>query len=122
MNALLNAMHEMGIANSVLDAVRHESNLRHGAHVAKVGVRIGELASVDPESLRFCFEALVSGTDLEPLELDLEFCPRRNRCQRCGELFGVADFLFTCPKCNSAETKFAGGDELEFAYMEIEET
>ena len=36
-------MHEMGIAYSVLDAVRHESGLRHGARVTKVGVRIGVL-------------------------------------------------------------------------------
>jgi hydrogenase nickel incorporation protein HypA/HybF len=112
----------MGIANSVLDAVRHESDLRHGAHVVKVGVRIGELAAVNPESLRFCFEALVSGTDFDPLTLDLEFCPRRNRCRRCGELFHAAVFPFTCPKCNCAETEFAAGDELEFAYIEIEET
>jgi hydrogenase nickel incorporation protein HypA/HybF len=115
-------MHEMGIANSILDAVRHESGLRQGGHVTKVGLRVGELAAVDPESLRFCFEALVSGTDLEPLALDVEFCPRRNCCQRCGELFGVAGFPFTCPKCNSAATEFASGDELEFAYMEVEET
>ena len=115
-------MHELGIANSVLDAVRHESELRAGARVVKVGVRIGELAAVDPDSLRFCFEALVSGTDLEPLVLDLEFCPRRNRCQQCGELFEVAGFPFACPNCNSAQSAFAGGDELEFTYMEIEET
>ena len=113
-------MHEMGIANSVLDAVRHESEIRHGARVVKVGVRIGELAAVDPESLRFCFEALVSGSDLEPLELDLEFCPRRVRCQRCGEVFG-AGFPLACPKCEAVATEFAGGDELEFAYMEIED-
>ena len=113
-------MHEMGIANSVLDAVRHESGLRQGAHVTKVGVRVGELAGVDPESLRFCFEALVSGSDLEPLALDLEFRPHRNSCLRCGELFGIAGFPVVCPRCNSAETEFAGGDELEFAYMEIE--
>jgi hydrogenase nickel incorporation protein HypA/HybF len=115
-------MHEIGIANSILEAVRQESDFRHGARVVKVGLRIGELAAVDPESLRFCFEALVSGTDLDPLALDLEFRPRCNRCQRCGKLFRVAEFPVTCPKCNCAETQFAGGDELEFAYMEIEET
>ena len=114
-------MHEMGIANSVLDAVRRESELRHGARVTKVGVRIGELAAVDPESLRFCFEALVSGSDLEPLALDLEFCLRRNRCRRCGEVFAVAGYPFTCPKCHSTETEVASGDELAFTYMEIEE-
>ncbi len=68
-------MHEMGIANSILDAVRKERALRPGYRIAKVGVRLGELGGVDTESLRFCFDALVLQTDLEPLELDIEFSP-----------------------------------------------
>jgi len=30
------------------------------------------MAGIDPESLAFCFEALVKGTDVEPLELEIE--------------------------------------------------
>ena len=65
-------MHEMGIASSILDAVRKEAALRPGMRVAKVGVRLGELGGVDTESLRFCFDALVLETELEPLELAIE--------------------------------------------------
>lgn len=68
-------MHEMGIAGSILDAVQKEAALRPGMHVAKVGVRLGALSGVDTESLRFCFDALVLGTELEPLELAIESCP-----------------------------------------------
>jgi hydrogenase nickel incorporation protein HypA/HybF len=114
-------MHEVGIASTVLEAVERESAERNGARVLKVGVRIGELASVDPEALRFCLEALVRGTDLEPLEFDLEFCPRRNRCLQCGDVFDVAGAEFDCPKGCAGPTEFAGGDELEFAYMEIDD-
>ena len=65
-------MHEMGIASSILDAVRTEAALRPGMRAAKVGVRLGERGGVDTESLRFCFDALVLQTDLEPLELEIE--------------------------------------------------
>src|ERR1041384_6035714 len=99
-------MHEFGIASSVLDAVRRESEMRGGARVAKVGIRVGELAAVDPDSLRFCFEALVSGSDLAPLDLDVEFRPRSNRCLRCGEIFR-AEFPLKCPHCDCAETEAA---------------
>ena len=114
-------MHEMGIASSVLDAVRHESEARGGARVVTVALRIGELAAVDPESLRFCLEALVNGTDLEPLAFQLEFCPRRSRCIRCGDVYPVTESQSNCPQCGSAQSEFAGGDELEFAYMEVED-
>ena len=46
--------------------------MRRLGRPTKVGVRIGELAGIDPESLAFCFEALVKGTEMEPLELVIE--------------------------------------------------
>jgi hypothetical protein len=68
-------MHEMGVANSILEAVQRELDRFPGCRATKVAIRIGEYAGVDPESLRFCFEALVKGTDFEPLELGIEWRP-----------------------------------------------
>jgi len=87
-------MHEMGIANSILDAVHKELHRYPGHRTAKVGLRVGEFAGVDPESLRFCFEALVKGTDLDPLELEIEFCRK-----------------------DEGHT----GDELDMGYLELED-
>ena len=81
-------MHEFGIAQSILDAVRTEAAAHRPARPVKVGVRIGEMAGIDANSLAFCFEVLVEGSDFEPLQLAIE--P------------GTAD-------------------ELEFAYLELEE-
>ena len=114
-------MHEMSIAGSMLEAVRAES-VRHNAHVLAVGVKIGELSGVDSESLRFCFDALVQDTDLAPLSLEIEHLPWRHRCRRCDRDFVVREYRTECPQCGSAETEMASGQELEFAYMEIEET
>jgi Zn finger protein HypA/HybF involved in hydrogenase expression len=65
-------MHEVGIACSVLEAVRKEVAMRPGYRAVTVGLRIGELAGVDAESLRFGFGALVRDSDLEPLDLAVE--------------------------------------------------
>jgi hydrogenase nickel incorporation protein HypA/HybF len=65
-------MHEVGIAASVLDAVRAQVAQRPGARATAVGVRIGTLAGVDAESLQFGFDALVRDSDLEPLRLEIE--------------------------------------------------
>jgi hydrogenase nickel incorporation protein HypA/HybF len=114
-------MHEMGIANSVLEAVRTEMGLHPGTYPCKVGVRIGEMAAIDQEALRFCFEAIILETDLASLELGIEFCPRRHRCQSCGHEFHVRDYDSRCPLCATFETTCIGGDELELAYLEVEE-
>lgn len=114
-------MHEIGIANSILEAVRSEM-LRHpGTRLCKIGVRIGELAAVDPDSLQCCFGALIRGTDLASLELAIELCPRRHRCAECNFEFNVTDYDLRCPHCGAETTQFISGDQLELAYMEVEE-
>ena len=114
-------MHEMGIANSVLEAVRVEAARHPGSYPCRVGVRIGELAAVDPSALEFCFDAMTRETDLESLQLEIEICPRRHRCLDCGTEFGVKDYDFECPRCGSLRSACFSGSELELAYLEVEE-
>jgi hydrogenase nickel incorporation protein HypA/HybF len=115
-------VHELSIANAILDAVREERARLNAARVIKVGVRIGELAGVDPEALSFGFEVLVKDTDLEPLRLEIEFTSRRYECSQCGHVFTVVDYQVDCPDCGAADTRCIGGDELELAYLEVEDS
>ncbi|MBZ5621684.1 MAG: hydrogenase maturation nickel metallochaperone HypA [Acidobacteriia bacterium] len=111
----------MSIAQAVLDAVHIEAGLRPGGRLTRVGLRIGELSGVEPESLRFCLETLVTGTDLDPLAFELELCPWTRCCRPCGAPFRVVDCIPTCPACGSADTEAAGGDQMELSYLELEE-
>lgn len=113
-------MHEMGIATSVLDAAQKEAQRRPGAKVVKIGLRIGEWSGVDPGSLQFCFDALVAGSDPLPA-LEIDFRARQNRCRICGTVFAVKDYEIDCPECGQEATEPVGGDELELAYVELEE-
>jgi hydrogenase nickel incorporation protein HypA/HybF len=113
-------MHELGIATSLLQQVRTEMQRRPNAFPCRVGVRIGEMAAIDQDALRFAFDSMTRGTDLQSLELRIESCPLRNRCQACGRDFVVYNYESRCPQCGSLETVFAAGDELELAYLEVE--
>ena len=114
-------MHELGIAASVLQEARQEAQRHPGARLRKVKVRVGDLSGVNPEALSFSFEVLVRDAGLEPLELEIETCPRRQRCLVCRQTFPVAEYDLRCPGCGTAETEFAGGDELELASLEMED-
>ena len=114
-------MHEMGIANSILEGVAAELRRRPGSRATKVGVRIGEMAGVDPDALKFAFEALTLDGPLHGLELDVEYRARRHRCRECKGFFEVHDFELECPGCGSLNSECITGDELEFAYLEVEE-
>jgi hydrogenase nickel incorporation protein HypA/HybF len=114
-------MHELSIAMSILEAAQRETALRQGAELRKIAVRVGELAAVDPEALRFSFEMITKETDFDQVELKLDTIARTNRCTDCGAEFMVTNGQFVCPRCGSLETTFLRGDELEIAYLELEE-
>lgn len=114
-------MHEMGIANSVLMAVRKEAARYPGCVPQTVGLRVGELAAIDADALRFCFDALIKDTDLASLKLEIEICPRRHRCQSCGQEFIVRNYEWRCSCGSEMESECIAGDELDLAYIEVEE-
>jgi hydrogenase nickel incorporation protein HypA/HybF len=114
-------MHEMSIVTSVLATARREQLNRPGSRLMKIGLRIGEWSGVDPESVRFCFDALVS-SESNPPQLDIEWRPRQNRCGKCGELFQLQNFEIACPVCGFSPTEPVSGDEMDIAYLELEES
>lgn len=69
-------MHEMGVASSVLETVQRELKRCPGQRASAVALRIGRFAGVDPDSLRFCFEAIAKGEGLAPMVLEIEWCRR----------------------------------------------
>ncbi len=114
-------MHELSIASSVLEAVAKEAERRPNTRFLKVGLRIGELAAVDRDALTFGWEVLTKDTAWQGLELEIESIPRRQRCTVCGHEFAAPDFMTACPKCAELMTVTIAGDELDIAYLEVEE-
>lgn len=114
-------MHELGIAESVLEAVRAEMKKRPGASASKIGLRIGEMTAVDQDALRFAFEVLVRDTEFQALQLEVEVCLLSYQCRDCGNKFAVRNYGHQCSQCGSMNGQCIGGDELDLAYLEIEE-
>lgn len=114
-------MHELGIATSILQAARQEASRHPGGRLRRVKVRVGALSGVNPEALSFCFEVLAREDGRRRVELEIEDCPRRQRCPACDRMFTVRDYDLSCPACGTRDTEFAGGDELELASLEMED-
>lgn len=114
-------MHEMSIATSVLEAVEAEA-VKHGGRVMKIGLRIGEWSGVDPESLRFCFDALAATSEKPAPAIEIDYLPRQNKCPSCGTVFPLKEFEIQCPQCGAEVTDPVSGNELEVAFIELEES
>ncbi len=114
-------MHELSIAESIVDAVRRQPPVREGRRVARIGVRVGDTSGVNAEALAFCFEVALRGTELDGAVLDLERVPVRFRCDGCGREFEPVDFDPRCPSCGADRGRLVGGDELSLTHLELEE-
>jgi hydrogenase nickel incorporation protein HypA/HybF len=114
-------MHELSIVSSVLDQLEELKKQHEGAKFSKVGLRVGELAGVDVDCLRFGFECVVKDTDWESLALEIEQVERRQRCPGCKAEFKAENWATACPHCGEAATITIAGEELQIAYVEVEE-
>jgi hydrogenase nickel incorporation protein HypA/HybF len=113
-------VHELSIAQSLVESVRSELSARGNPRLVGIGVRVGEISGVQPDALRFSFEVIVKDTELEQARLEIEHVPLTYRCRRCGHQFRVVAYEITCPSCGSPETSALGGDELQLSYLEVE--
>ena len=65
-------MHELGVAQGILDLVREHVPDSQADSVRGVTVRVGDLAGIVTESLDFCFGAIVTGTPFSNAFLKIE--------------------------------------------------
>ena len=115
-------MHEMGIAMQIIEIAqasipREEGNVA----VARVNLKVGKLAAVVADSLRFCFEIAAKETPLEGAELDIEEVPVRARCKACDVAWTIEGPAFSCEKCGSGQIEILSGRELNIESIEIAE-
>jgi hydrogenase nickel incorporation protein HypA/HybF len=113
-------MHELSIAQSIVDAAREQAAAHGGRRVLRIGVRVGELSGVAVDALQFCFGITVRDTDLEGAALEPEAIPVRYRCGSCAHEFHPVEFLPRCPACGADGSAMVAGDELGLSFLELE--
>ena len=118
-------MHEMSIAQSILEVVQQYARGNHHAsdasssRVKSVRLRIGEMAGVVPESLRFCFEVASEGTAAQGAVLLIEEVPIKCFCNSCNLEFSAERFLFLCPTCGASDVEVLSGNELDVVELDL---
>src|SRR5512139_929740 len=112
-------MHELSIAQGIVDIIRQYVPAEQATDVRRVRIRVGHMAGIVPDSLDFCFGAIVNGTPLAQTRLDIEETPVRSQCADCGETSAVEGSAFVCPGCGSKEIKIISGTELQVMDIEL---
>ena len=78
-------MHEMSIAQSILDIIKQEMEKNDLTKLIRVKIKFGRLTNTVPEALETGFMALTIQTPLESAVFELEQIQARFKCFKCGK-------------------------------------
>ncbi|MEP6696761.1 MAG: hydrogenase maturation nickel metallochaperone HypA [Pseudonocardiales bacterium] len=105
----------MSLTESVVTAV---SERLPGAKVVRIRLEIGRLAGVVSDSVRFCFEIVAAGTELEGAQLEILEPPGVAHCRSCDAVVELSDALLLC-NCGSADLEVLSGTAMLIKEVEV---
>jgi hydrogenase nickel incorporation protein HypA/HybF len=115
-------MHEMGIATEIVRiAVASIPEEMAGSRVVRVHLKVGKLAAVVSDSLKFCFEIVARETPAEGAQLEIQEMAVAARCHACDHQWEIENTVFSCPRCGSGAIDMLSGRELDIESIELEE-
>lgn len=112
-------MHELSIAQSIVDLVQANLPATDTNLVKSVKVKVGQLSGVVPDSLDFCFGAITHGTSLQGATLDIDNVPFVLKCKTCNTSFESEAGIVLCPQCGGTDTEVLSGTELQVIEIEL---
>jgi len=111
-------MHELSIAEAVLDLVRQQAP----ANVAVLAVQmeVGPMRGIVPEAMQWGWQVVTKGTGYEQTRLELDILPWSLKCPDCGCTF-AADDMFDACQCGCDVARPIGGTELRLLSLDVED-
>jgi hydrogenase nickel incorporation protein HypA/HybF len=114
-------MHELSIAQALVEQVEAVRQANGGGGVVSVEVRLGQWQQVVPEILTGYFDYLAQGTPLEAARIRIEQVAATARCEDCARVFAVEDIYLVCPVCASRSCVLLSGKEMELVGVELDD-
>jgi hydrogenase nickel incorporation protein HypA/HybF len=113
-------MHEMSLAESILQIVEDAARTEGCTRVKAVRLEIGQLACVEQEALRFCFDAVVRGSIASDARLEIIDIPGQGWCLQCSRSVPLAALYEPCPICGGHQIQVTQGEQMRVRELEIE--
>ncbi|HEX5188553.1 MAG TPA: hydrogenase maturation nickel metallochaperone HypA [Streptosporangiaceae bacterium] len=108
-------MHELAITEGVVAAVAERVP---GARVTSVRLEIGAMSGVVADSVRFCFDLVTEGTNLEGANLEIIEPAARCLCRTCAAEFSPDWPILLCA-CGSADVAVLSGQDMRILSVEV---
>lgn len=113
-------MHEMALAESVLQIIEDNARVQDFLRVKAVWLEIGQLSSVEPEAMRFCFDAVTRGSLADGARLEIVVVDGGGQCLNCGQTVRIEAVYDACPVCGGYPVNPVSGTEMRIREIEVE--
>jgi len=114
-------MHEVGLAQSIIEIVQRSAGENAARRVSCVSLSIGELANVELSSLMQALTVGVRGTVLEGARFEVAREQGSGWCMACAKTVPVHRIGQACPLCGAHQVAVTGGTEMRVSEIEIED-
>jgi hydrogenase nickel incorporation protein HypA/HybF len=114
-------MHELYLAQSILDIVEELASKQQFAKVNSISLSFGRLSCIEPKSLQFAFEVQAKETLAQKAVLQFTIQPAVIHCFSCDKDLEVDTYEAVCPSCHGVEVMLVGGTEdLQILEMDVD--
>jgi len=114
-------VHETALMRNLLAIVDRAAHDEGGSPVRVIHLKIGEMAGVSEDALRFAFDVMARGTRAEGAALEIQKVPLIIGCKKCSARSHPDNFVFMCPGCGCSEIEILEGREMEVDYILVGE-
>ncbi len=112
-------MHEISLCENLRELIEDQAATQNFRQVTCIWLEVGPFSCVEPDALRFGFDAVMRGSVAEGAELQIDTPPGRGTCAACGASVEVTDRFAACPECGLPGLQIIGGNALRLARIEV---
>ena len=113
-------MHELAIAQGIIDIVNAEQKNQGFERVLEIKLKLGEFSGIIPQCIREFFPIAAAGSPAEKAELVMESIPASFSCLDCGYEGPVDRKNACCPTCSSTAIRMTAGREFFVESLKVE--
>ena len=112
-------MHEMSLAESMLQIVEDSATTQGFTQVRTIWVEVGSMAGVEVSALQFCFEAVARNTIAQDAHLEIIAIAASGYCRQCQHSSPVQSLFDPCPLCGGYTLQLTSGTELRIKELDV---
>jgi len=106
-------LHELSLLENVKDILQDHAIAENFTQVKKITLEIGQLSCVEPEALRFAFDAVMKDSIAANAKLVLSELKGLGICQQCNKQTPLANLYNACQFCDHPFVNVTQGHEMK---------